>query len=378
MFSNSSSKNNATISTPLFESSNSADTRSQEDQRISTSRSSDNTENFVHSSIIQKGDVLASTNNRIGSSSILHEIETMLPCPNQPEPFLSSVASSYFALLNESGGYGTATRPHSAQNPFLGVSSNHQEMGNPDHSNVISPVTCHDHSTLPISEPCSTFEKIDVLDSCKSKPFRTLSFHQTKEVVSAEGGRVAEHTTKCRNLPPAQKSFPAVRFRCHQAENWMGKFEELLDFRLKNGHCLVPNAFKENPSLAEWVKRQRYQFKLRELGQRSTMSDDRVSALKKIGFVWNSHDQVWEERLKDLKAYRNLFHDCYVPSNYAPNPQLAIWVKRQRRQYKFLKEGKTSTMTSYRIDKLNGINFAWSGRQCKKPRPMSARNSGWK
>eukprot|EP00934_Nitzschia_sp_Nitz4_P000111 Nitzschia sp. Nitz4//scaffold122_size67431//3874//4860//NITZ4_006080-RA/size67431-augustus-gene-0.55-mRNA-1//-1//CDS//3329534388//111//frame0 len=156
-----------------------------------------------------------------------------------------------------------------------------------------------------------------------------------------------------------------ARFRSHQAENWMEKYEELLDFRLKNGHCLVPNAFKENPSLAEWVKRQRYQFKLRRLGRHSTMSNDRIAALEKLGFVWNSHDQVWEERLKELKAYNLAFGNCEVPSNYPANPQLAIWVKRQRRQYKFFAEGKPSTMSSYRIETLERLGFTWCARKSK-------------
>ena len=41
-----------------------------------------------------------------------------------------------------------------------------------------------------------------------------------------------------------------VRFRSHQAESWMEKYEELLDYRLKNGDCLVPNQYPPNPSLA--------------------------------------------------------------------------------------------------------------------------------
>lgn len=156
-----------------------------------------------------------------------------------------------------------------------------------------------------------------------------------------------------------------VRFRSHQAESWMAKFEELLDFRLKNGHCLVPNAFKDNLSLAEWVKRQRYQHKLKILGQHSTMTDDRMAALEKLEFVWNSHDAVWEERLKELKEYKAIFNDCNVATNYEPNPQLAIWIKRQRRQMKFSIEGETSTMTPYRLERLTELGFAWSGRKSK-------------
>jgi len=167
------------------------------------------------------------------------------------------------------------------------------------------------------------------------------------------------------SLPPQRSK---VRFRSHQAESWMEKYEELLDFRLSNGHCLVPNQYPANPSLAEWVKRQRYQYKLKRMGKHSSMSDDRVIALEKLGFVWNSHDAVWEERLKELKHYKSLFGNTNVPSKYEPNPQLAIWIKRQRRQYKFLTEGKPSTMTPYRVEKLREINFSWSGRKPKVSR----------
>jgi hypothetical protein len=171
---------------------------------------------------------------------------------------------------------------------------------------------------------------------------------------------------------PSSAESTKVRFRSHQAENWTEKFEELLDFRLKNGHCLVPNAFKQNPPMAEWVKRQRYQYKIRNEGKHSTMSDDRITALEKLGFVWNSHDAVWEERLKELKAFKAIFNDCNVPSNYAPNPQLAIWVKRQRRQYKFFTKGDSTTMTPYRIDRLNELGFAWDGRKPKRSYPEEA------
>lgn len=165
-------------------------------------------------------------------------------------------------------------------------------------------------------------------------------------------------------LSPAPQS-SKVRFRSHQAESWLEKYEELLDFRMRNGHCLVPNQYPANPSLAEWVKRQRYQYKLKGMGKHSSMTVDRIVALEKLGFVWNSHDAVWEERLKELKQYKNLFGNTNVPSKYEPNPQLAIWIKRQRRQYKFLTEGKSSTMTPYRVGKLMEIDFSWSGRRPK-------------
>jgi hypothetical protein len=153
-----------------------------------------------------------------------------------------------------------------------------------------------------------------------------------------------------------------LRFRSFQAENWTGKFEELLDFRLKHGHCLVPYVFAENSSLAEWVKRQRHQYKLKDEDKHSALSEDRIEALETIGFVWNSHDAVWEERWKELHMYENINSNCNAPSRYVLNPQLAVWVKRQRRQYKFNSSGKPSTMTPYRVEKLDKIGSAWDGR----------------
>eukprot|EP00980_Cylindrotheca_fusiformis_P008259 scaffold1736_cov127-Cylindrotheca_fusiformis.AAC.73 len=157
-------------------------------------------------------------------------------------------------------------------------------------------------------------------------------------------------------------SNPTLKFRAYQAENWSEKFEELIEFRNKYGHCLVPNSFKENPTLAQWVKRQRYQYKLKQEGKRSTVSDERVEALEEIGFVWDSHKVVWEERLTELIDYKRQTGNCNVPSRYAENRQLAIWVKRQRRQYKFYCTNKPSSMTEERISRLEAIGFEWDLR----------------
>ncbi len=118
-----------------------------------------------------------------------------------------------------------------------------------------------------------------------------------------------------------------VRFREYQAEIWSEKFEDLCEFRRKYGHCHVPHTFTDNAPLAQWVKRQRYQYKLKVEGKRSTLSDERVRLLNQIGFIWNSHDVVWEERWYELMDFQRVHGHCIVPSNYDKNPQLAIWVK---------------------------------------------------
>ena len=130
----------------------------------------------------------------------------------------------------------------------------------------------------------------------------------------------------------------------------------------------MPNAFPENAALAQWVKRQRYQYKLKQESKRSTMSDERVSALNEIGFIWDSHSAIWDERLSELIQYKQVNGHCNVPSRFTQNRQLAVWVKRQRRQYKFHCEGKPSSMTRERIASLEAIGFEWDLRHQKTRR----------
>ena len=117
-------------------------------------------------------------------------------------------------------------------------------------------------------------------------------------------------------------------FRSYQTHQFQEQYEELLRFKEEHGHCLVPHMYKENISLSRWVKRQRYQYKLMVAGNsESTMTKERIAMLEAIGFVWDSHKLAWEDRLKELKDYKEAYGDCNVPSSYPPNPALAIWVR---------------------------------------------------
>jgi hypothetical protein len=152
------------------------------------------------------------------------------------------------------------------------------------------------------------------------------------------------------------------RFRPYQEKQWVEQFDALLKFKVKRGHCLVPHTFDENPTLSRWVKRQRYQYKLKQESKTSTMTDARILQLEDIGFIWDSHAAAWQERRNELALYQVEHGDCNVPSNYIRNPQLATWVKCQRRQCKIFWNGKTSNMTLDRFTALNQLGFAWELR----------------
>jgi hypothetical protein len=67
----------------------------------------------------------------------------------------------------------------------------------------------------------------------------------------------------------------------------------------------------------------------------------------------------WEERFSDLCLYRVEHGNCLVPLKYREDRPLARWIKRQRYQYKRMKEGKSSTMTEERVKALEEIGFVW-------------------
>jgi len=154
----------------------------------------------------------------------------------------------------------------------------------------------------------------------------------------------------------------AFRFRPYQNQQWGDRFEELKDFRRTNGHCSVPYDHPPNPSLARWVKRQRYQYKLFMEGQPSAMTEERLLSLEAVGFVWDTYTAAWERRISELRTFRAMHGHCNVPATYRPNKKLAAWVKCQRRQYKFFSEGKASTLTRDRVNDLNQMDFQWELR----------------
>jgi hypothetical protein len=73
--------------------------------------------------------------------------------------------------------------------------------------------------------------------------------------------------------------------RLFKPEKWEERFHELVKFREEFGHCLVPHNWARNKELAQWVKRQRYQCKLKRKGQPSTLRDVRLQALEAVGFI---------------------------------------------------------------------------------------------
>ncbi|VEU34724.1 unnamed protein product [Pseudo-nitzschia multistriata] len=158
------------------------------------------------------------------------------------------------------------------------------------------------------------------------------------------------------------------RFNKHQCKQWTVKFHELIAYKKKHGHCNVPHLYKENRGLAMWVKRQRHQHNLLAEKKPSTLTGERIKLLESIGFIWNCLDSAWEKNFQDLRAFAICHGHFSVPHTYEKNTKLSSWVVNQRRQCKLVEDGKPSSMTKHRFEKLEQIGFPVVNKKRKRAR----------
>jgi hypothetical protein len=69
--------------------------------------------------------------------------------------------------------------------------------------------------------------------------------------------------------------------------SWNEKFNELVQYKARNGNCHVPTKYKANTALGRWVSTQRAEYKKYSEGiTKTTMTAEKVRRLEGIGFAW--------------------------------------------------------------------------------------------
>jgi len=143
---------------------------------------------------------------------------------------------------------------------------------------------------------------------------------------------------------------------------WDIRFKELAAFKLKYGHCNVPQKYPPNKSLGIWVNKQRMEYNKRIDGKKkSSLNDSRLAQLQSLGFRWAKRkgQASWENHYASLVAYKKEFGHCSVPTKYKEDTALGRWVSTQRSEYKKHTEGEPSAITDDKIKRLEKIGFAW-------------------
>lgn len=113
--------------------------------------------------------------------------------------------------------------------------------------------------------------------------------------------------------------------------HWNRLCDALHTFLRTQGHCDVPEGWRENPELARWTARQRRMLRT------GTLREDRARRFEERGIDWTqeprrsrTRDGAWNRRLWQLREYRKAHGSCDVPRNHEEIPGLGRWLSRQR------------------------------------------------
>ena len=125
-------------------------------------------------------------------------------------------------------------------------------------------------------------------------------------------------------------------------------FQALIEYKQEHGDCLVPQRFRENRKLAEWVSEQRMAY------NREGLAPERVRRLCEIGFEWDPVNTRWEEMFQQLVEFKKEHNHTNVPQRSGKYKELGTWVRNQRGA----KRDKRPIMVE-RAKRLDEIGFVW-------------------
>ena len=145
---------------------------------------------------------------------------------------------------------------------------------------------------------------------------------------------------------------------------WQDHFRQLCEYKVQFGNCIVTFKYSANPKLGRWVADQRCRYKKNTREKSTFMTAERTRALNGIGFDWGTRKAdflpIWNERIAQLREFKEQFGHCLVPNKYPSNLKLGLWVATQRTTYKYYQQGKPCSMTAERIRELESVGFKWA------------------
>lgn len=146
----------------------------------------------------------------------------------------------------------------------------------------------------------------------------------------------------------------AVTTRCFESlfSSWDTCFGQLLAFKERFGHCNVETLWEEDLSLARWVTAQRTRR------VKGALTDEQISRLDGLGFVWNwqeqSADENWLRWFHKLQQFKERFGHCNITKGDCDgDPKLASWAMSQRTRR------KKGELSETQIQRMDEIGYVW-------------------
>jgi len=143
-------------------------------------------------------------------------------------------------------------------------------------------------------------------------------------------------------------------------EQWEQGFGKLSAYKEENGNCSTPQGHRTSTdfALGNWVSNQRH--------GKDSMDPVRVKRLDQLGFIWDPHEEYWEQCFNELATYKKKNGNCQIPKEHktSTGSLLAAWMTMQRRA--------KNTMSADRIKRLDELGFIWDPMTEKWERGFNA------
>lgn len=148
--------------------------------------------------------------------------------------------------------------------------------------------------------------------------------------------------------------------------DWEDYYKQLVEYKNEHGHPNVPRFWKENFHLAEWVRRQRRDYRLK----RRLWKNNRYERLVELGFNFeppNNKNPSFEDRLEECKDFRRRTGHLTIPdatedaANITPDERsFRQWALKIRREYRKFQDGLLSYLDKRKIKELDKLQFDWT------------------
>jgi hypothetical protein len=138
--------------------------------------------------------------------------------------------------------------------------------------------------------------------------------------------------------------------------SWEEFFAELEQYKAKYGQVNVIKQRKKR-ALREWCDEQRVQYMRMKWGKPCSISEDQVTKLSELGFVWATTEipsKGWDEYFADVLIFYIENDSFQIPDEEA---DLQQWCETQRAEYQKFMRGVPSLLTKYKISKLLDVSF---------------------
>lgn len=153
-----------------------------------------------------------------------------------------------------------------------------------------------------------------------------------------------------------------------EKDRWPEYFAAAESYAREYGHLCVPDAYvdKSGVKLGKWLSTLKVQRK--RSGRGRYLTPERISALDRLGMVWDVDAFQWEQKFQAARRYFEEHGDLEVPTRYeaADGIRLGVWIQSVRRDY------KSGRLDKDRIRRLEAIGMVWGIEEARWERQYQA------